>query len=258
MKILRYKKDRLPITIILCLSAIDFYVFLAVDNIYFLVGYFLLMVAPRACISAFGHHMAHTPPFNYRFLHHIFEFFVGLHTGITNNMWTLHHNIGHHKNFMDQSLDSSAWKHKGKKMGVVKYVALNTALAYPRGLENAMSRPRILKETILGYIATIVFLSVCFYANVVGAVFVYLLPMITSLIVTFYVTYEHHSGLDTDNIYKSCRNRTLPLYNLVTCNLGFHTAHHMSPNVHWSELPALHKTIQDKIPKELVDDKSFF
>jgi len=45
---------------------------------------------------------------------------------------------------------------------------------------------------------------------------------------------------------------TDPLYNLRTLNLGYHTAHHLRPRLHWSKLPALHARIVAGIPPELV------
>ena len=40
-------------------------------------------------------------------------------------------------------------------------------------------------------------------------------------------------------------------YNIVTGNLGYHTAHHMKQGLHWSELPKYHESIMDQIPEHL-------
>ena len=83
------------------------------------------------------------------------------------------------------------------------------------------------------------------------ALFLFVLPMMTSLLFTAYVTYEHHSGLDTQNEFEASNNNLNPLYNTLTGNLGYHTAHHHKQGVHWSKLPQLHETIKDKIPAHL-------
>ena len=45
-------------------------------------------------------------------------------------------------------------------------------------------------------------------------------------------------------------NNMNPVFNLVTGNLGYHTAHHHKQGLHWSELPALHEQIKDNIPPQ--------
>ena len=39
-------------------------------------------------------------------------------------------------------------------------------------------------------------------------------------------------------------------YNILTCSLGYHTAHHMKMGLHWSKLPEYHAKIADKISEE--------
>lgn len=50
-----------------------------------------------------------------------------------------------------------------------------------------------------------------------------------------------HRG-DAMNI-DCARNFVGPVINWLTCNNGFHTIHHMQPQIHWSEYPALHQKI---------------
>ena len=56
---------------------------------------------------------------------------------------------------------------------------------------------------------------------------------------------------DTQNEFEASYNNLNPIFNLLTGNLGYHTAHHHKMGVHWSKLPDLHATIADKIPQEL-------
>lgn len=39
------------------------------------------------------------------------------------------------------------------------------------------------------------------------------------------------------------RNFVGPVINWLSCNNGYHTIHHMMPNTHWSQYPALHKKL---------------
>ena len=54
-----------------------------------------------------------------------------------------------------------------------------------------------------------------------------------------------------DGSFQFARNFT-GLMNLVWFNIGYHTAHHHRPGVHWADLPALHDELRERIPDDLV------
>lgn len=56
-------------------------------------------------------------------------------------------------------------------------------------------------------------------------------------------------GAGTD--FNSSRNFTGWLVNFLTFNNGFHTVHHISPTLHWSQLPCEHAKIEHKIHPSL-------
>lgn len=231
------------------MTFIDFFIFFTVESIWFLLTYFLLMIVPRACVSAWNHHYQHRHAFEYDVLNRIFEFFLALHTGVTTNLWVLHHNFGHHRHFLDQEKDESRWKRKdGTTMNVLEYSLGVLLTAYPRGFEVGKSFPKQQKQFILyGNITLLILLALAFY-NPLNTLLVFLLPMLTSLFYTSLATYKHHVGLDTQDQFAASHNNMSKLYNLLTGNLGYHTAHHYKQGVHWSKLPELHEQIKDKIP----------
>jgi fatty acid desaturase len=244
-----FSADKLPVSIILSLSFLDFIIFFSVNSILFLFAYFLLMIVPRACISAWNHHHQHRHVFKNNILNRILEFFYALHTGVTTNLWVLHHNYGHHRNFLDQSKDESRWKRNdGSIMGVIEYTLTVALTAYPRGFQVGKNYPKQQKQFVLFSSITLVLLFIITLYNPLNALFVFILPMIGSLIYTSFATYDHHSSLDTQDQFAASRNNTNSWYNLFTGNLGYHTAHHYKQGVHWSKVPALHEQIKNKIP----------
>ena len=254
----KYSADRLPVATIFLITLLDFYLFLTLDNIWFLVGYFLFMIIPRACISAWNHHYQHRHAFKSDILNRVWEFFLALHTGVTTNLWVLHHNFGHHKNFLDQDKDESRWKKKdGTTMGIIEYTLTVALTAYPRGFKVGESFPKQQQQFVLyGNITLLILLALTFY-NPLNALFVFILPMASSLLYTSLATYKHHVGLDTQDEFAASHNNLSPLYNFFTGNLGYHTAHHYKQGIHWSKLPELHEKIKHKIPAHCFIQKRF-
>ena len=76
--------------------------------------------------------------------------------------------------------------------------------------------------------------------------------MLTSLLLTSYATYSHHSDLEVDDQMRASRNIESKWYNKLTGNLGYHTAHHLRFGMHWSKLPEIHKQIRAQIPNECI------
>jgi fatty acid desaturase len=250
--IFRYKEDRWPVVIILLLSLFDFVLYFTIENTAVFIAYYLMMIFPKGTICAWNHHHQHLFTFRNGALNRILEFFYALHTGVTTHLWRLHHVLGHHLNFLDQTKDESRWQRAdGTKMGPVEYT-MNVALtAYPRGYSVGKRYPKQLKPFLIFTLVTFFIVALLVWYKPVAGFFLFVLPMITSLIFTSYVTYAHHTGLDTENEFEASFNNLNKLYNRLTGNLGYHTAHHHKQGVHWSKLPALHATIADKIPYSL-------
>lgn len=250
--VFRYKEDRWPVAIILMLTVIDFVLYFTVDDLLLLSAYYLLMIIPKGTICAWNHHHQHLFTFRNNALNRSLEFFYALHTGVTTHLWRLHHVLGHHLNFLDQEKDESRWMRKdGSKMGVIEYTWDVAITAYPRGYTVGKRHPKQLKPFLIYSLITFLVVALLVWYKPVPALLLFVLPMITSLLFTAYVTYEHHSGLDTENEFEASYNNLNPMFNRLTGNLGYHTAHHHKQGVHWSRLPELHASIADKIPDYL-------
>ncbi|MGI9344588.1 MAG: fatty acid desaturase family protein [Gammaproteobacteria bacterium] len=242
----------------LTLSLIDFIVYFTINNPWWLTGYALLMVIPKGLICAWNHHHQHTVTFHSKFLNRILEFFYALHTGVTTNLWVLHHVLGHHRNYLDQTLDESGWKRPdGEQMSALEYSLTIAGTAYYRGYKVGKKFPRVQREFLLYSAVTVFIIALLCWFRLVPALIVFVVPMIISLLFTSWVTYDHHAGLDTDDIFGASYNNTNRLYNILTGNLGYHTAHHYRQGLHWSKLPELHEKIESRIPPELTRNARF-
>ncbi|MCB1646152.1 MAG: fatty acid desaturase [Pseudomonadales bacterium] len=245
--------------IIVGLTIVDFILYFTVDNFWVLAAWFLLMLLPKGCICAWNHHHQHTKTFRETVWNRLLEVSYALHTGVTTHLWLLHHVLGHHHNYLDQTLDESRWKRAdGTTMGELEYT-MNVALtSYYRGWQVGRRYPHLYRTHLIYTLLVIALVAALTWFRPMQSLMLFILPMISGILITAWVTYDHHAGLDeTENHFAASFNNLNPVFNLMTGNLGYHTAHHYKQGVHWSELPALHETIKAEIPQELYK-KSFW
>ncbi len=259
--VFRHKEDRIPTLLIVLLTILDFYLYFTIDSIWILVTYWLVMIVPKGTIAAWNHHHQHLPTFRSTTLNRLIEQVYGLHTGQTTNLWLLHHVLGHHLNYLDQNKDESRWKRgDGNKMGALEYTFRLLLTTHYRAYKVGKAKPKYARHLnaflIFGAVTALIVLALLVYAPL-NALFLFVLPMIGSQIFTAWVTYDHHAGLDTENEFHASYNTPNALFNKLTGNLGYHTAHHHRQGLHWSRLPELHRQIKDKIPGDLYVRSSF-
>ncbi|MGZ3418298.1 MAG: fatty acid desaturase family protein [Polyangiales bacterium] len=247
----RYREDRLPIAVILCLFAFDLFIYARVDSVGWLAAWTLIGILPKGHVCAWNHHHQHVNVFEHPLLNRALEIVYALQTGITSQAWVLHHSFGHHVHYLDQSKDESRWQRTdGTQMGELEYSLEVAATAYPRALEVGRRYPKQRRLFWWMAVVTLAVLATLFAARPLAALFVFIIPMILSLVFTAWATYSHHAGKSTESHFVACNNILHRGYNLLTGNLGYHTAHHFKPGVHWSRLPELHASIAHKIPAD--------
>jgi len=251
MRLFRYREDRLPIAVILCFFALDVVMYLQVDSVAWLAAWTLFGILPKGHICAWNHHHQHVNTFERPLFNRALEIVYALQTGITSNAWVLHHSLGHHVHYLDQAKDESRWlRSDGTPMGELEY-SLDVAMtAYPRAWKVGARYPKQRRVFLWMAILTAALVAALVVARPLAALFVFVLPMIISLVFTAWATYAHHAGNSTESHFLASNNILHRGYNALTGNLGYHTAHHYKPGVHWSRLPDVHASIAHKIPAD--------
>lgn len=259
-RIIKFKTDRRPVAFILLVFALQFAAWQTLPLWgAILAGIFFLPLL--GSIATYNHHQQHHNAFNAPVLNRLFEIILGTQTMIPSYAWVLHHNFGHHPNYLNQppcnmvDEDESRWARRdGSPMGAIEYT-LNLIVRAPYdAVRVGLKRPKTLAYfslMLIPYLALAAFFAWHNWANYLA---IFLVPAICALIYVYYLTHEHHSGLYTDNPYAASRNRIGRFYNIRTSNLGYHTAHHIKPYLHWSLLPHYHALITHEIPAECYVD----
>lgn len=251
MRLFRYAEDRAPVAWFILLFAVDLTLYLAVDAWWALLLWFGLGILPKACVCAFNHHHQHVPVFHAAWANRLLELIYALHTGVTSQAWVLHHSLGHHVNYLDQAKDESRWmRPDGTPMAEFEYSLDVMVTAYPRafGVGRRYPKQRRLFLAMLAVTLALVAALVA-YRPLPGLVIFVLAPTF-SLFGTAWATYCHHAGRSTESHFVACNNILQGMYNKLTGNLGYHTAHHYKPGIHWSRLPQLHDEIAHLIPDD--------
>ena len=259
IKFFRYQADTKPIMIFLSLFFLDLVVFYFNPSPILAFTYAVLFFFPKSMITAWNHHHQHVPTFKQPVLNMLLEIVYSFQTGVLPEGWVLHHNLGHHKNYLDGVKDESAWVTKsGHRLTEFQYTMKVTSLSYSYIIRNAFNNNARhgLRFLIGAFLVSVVFWGMCLY-NPTNAVILFLLPAVAGLFGTVWYTYKHHAGLYTETKEHASWNVLDPLYNKLTGNLGYHTAHHISCGVHWSKLPELHNKIRHKIPEHLYRGPGF-
>ena len=202
----------------------------------------LLMVVQVSC-GAVCHNHHHVNIFTRPLLNRAIEVIMYLQTGTSPLSWTLHHNIGHHGDYLDQEKDPSRWQEPdGRTMGRLKYDFLNAFLIYPEIWRIGREHPALFARFRRMFVASNLVLLAFFVIDPLMTLIVFVAPMLVLLVLLLDNTYLQHSGLELDSHLVASRNVENRLYNLTSWNLGYHAAHHMqngtvSEAITWEPLP---------------------
>jgi fatty acid desaturase len=225
-------------------------------TLYILTG-FLTVIATNV-----KHNHMHVRVFHSRWLNLILNHWLGFCTGTTATEIISEHNERHH-NHVNEKRDfvrADLVRFQNQYFNILFFFPiafLLLRLTKPSDLSRYWKSNRTLfwnciTERIVLYPTIIFLLWIDWKATVIYL----LLPWLYGQWWLFTFNLFQHQGVDGDDPYKNSRNLTSFWFNWFYLNIGFHSAHHLKPSVHWSLLPELHaKEIFPFLPSSL-DSKS--
>lgn len=210
------------------------------------LGFILSIVIfiPRLLLTTFVHNHSHLSTFHLKKANQIFEIILFLLCGMMSGKFRLHHNIGHHKDYLDAKNDPSRWVYlSGKVMPrpvyILRYYFTHTYFSIKYGL----TYRKLLNEYVMQQMLVLLVVAGLCYVKPVATLCYFLMPMTLAWLTFISMTYDDHVGLFEDNPLQASFTKTNKYINLFVFNNGYHLAHHLKPGLHWSELPAYHEKI---------------
>ncbi len=209
------------------------------------------------------HNHAHLPVFGARALNTAYDAVLTLITGYPTALWELHHNIGHHRNFLEPATDVASIIDPETKRPYTRlwYTIRGNCTIHRDSLriakaEAARGKPRLLHK---------LWFELALQGFVMGALLVWdakltvlflVIPNILAGALVWWESYAHHLGVPGTDIYDGSVTTMGRHFNRRNFNIGHHTAHHEKPTLHWSLLPGRTAVIFDKIPQVCVRGES--
>ena len=245
--------DAIPVAAILTVLAAQVATLLFVRDpvVVCLIAVALFPVQVNFAGMCHNHH--HLNTFHGAWANRTFEVVMFLQLGMLPYGYTLHHNLGHHRHYLDPLADSNRWRRAdGSVMAPWEFAAKLCLDMYPTVIRIGRRHPGVFRK-FKRMAAVCAAVLACFVAiDPLNAIVLFVLPLPFALLLQAQATYYQHAGLDTDDPWRASRSTIDRRYNLRTLNLGYHAAHHLRPGLHWSKLPELHAAIETAIPPELI------
>lgn len=266
-RLFRYSSDVRPVLIV-CLAAVTSLVPFVIHPLgprqwaaqwgqlaaWWIVSLYVRTHAPYA-----QHNHGHLPVFNSKWLNRGYDVVLALVTGYPTAFWELHHNRGHHRNFLEPAKDVARIidLETGKPMSRAWY-AVRGSFTIPFDSfriareEAARGKPEILRKLLGELVTQLVVMGFLFWWNAPMAALFVLLPNLLASLLVWWESYVHHLDVPGDSVYSGSVTVTGERFNRVNFNIGHHTAHHEKPTLHWSLLPERTEKIADRIPAVCV------
>jgi len=253
---LYYREDRrslLFLLLTLSLLATPFFVMPAAP---LLLPWILLttLFCFSACII--NHNHIHHPTLRDGRWNEMFGHLLGLAKGHTSNGVLTAHNLNHHR-YHGGAQDWIRPALAGQGPGTVRlmrYVVMASfSMARGRNAADAPPLPEnLVRQLRRERISLWLFMALLLWLDWRCALLFVFLPWGLAMLMLTGVNLLQHDGCLPADPYQTSRNFTGRLGNWLFFNNGFHTAHHLRPDLHWSQLRRFHeRELEGLIPEHL-------
>jgi len=254
---LKYRIDFFVLLYVLLLVGIKISLWLMVSG--WLIPSILISSLASFYLLTIRHNHSHLPIFKSKSLNLTLDFLFNVFGGFSSHSIRIIHNINHHStiNTVDDWGRTDVVSGQFEIVKMIKYTG-TTVFNFMKNQSKFLEDKPDLKRKVSIEIAIVwaVYILLLIVRPFPTLVFL-IIPLIFAQLLVVWFNYLQHNNCATGNKYTHSRNFTGTFLNVLTCNNGFHTIHHMYPAKHWSKYPEAHESINHLIPEEL-NQKSLF
>jgi fatty acid desaturase len=201
----------------------------------------------------------HRPFSRNRYFNLLLDLSLDIVTGMTSSNWRIQHLYGHHRGIDLPYRGKRAWQME--QYSTLRAISYSTVSlwgtfyapiveSFHKGILANLKLPTNYRWAFCEQVLLLMFVAGLLFWQP-WLTLTYLLPWyFVTHFITRYVDYLNHYGCNeaSTNPYVRANNSLSWWFNVTTQNFGYHTAHHIRPGAHWTELPEIHRKIADQIP----------
>lgn len=193
------------------------------------------------------HNTIHVPIFKKRWMNQFFQFLLSFTYGHSTSAYVPGHNFSHHK-YTQTPKDAIRTSKARFSINLFNqlfffFIMSGDILKGELKFANKMrvENPKWFRQYLFEMVAVMgLKIALLIYNWQCGVLFI-LIPHQFAAWGIVGTNYFQHDGCDENHPYNHSRNFSGKLLNFFLFNNGFHGAHHMKPNLHWSLLPKFHE-----------------
>lgn len=201
------------------------------------------ILAVSACAAKHNH--THCATFRQRWANRYLELWLTVLTGTSSASIRVSHRVRHHggNQSAEDFVRCSLVEGSQPFAAMLRYVPAVVAESWRRGNGDLRHRRRLplWRDCRLERWFLWGFILVFLWSDASGFLRVFVVPWIASQWFLIAMNLPQHDGCEASSRWGHSRNVTTRFANWLFLNNGFHTAHHESPGLHWSLLPAFHR-----------------
>jgi len=218
---------------------------------------YIVQLVMAVSVSVMTHNHKHLAMWKSKFMNIITDNWLTMFYGFPVFAWEPTHMNNHHAHINTEEDYTRTYRYteKNNLFTFIIYPFVSSRFQMKPVFDYYISRWAVSKKKFffntLQLVFLVAFVAIALLLDWRKALVYVIIPQQFSVYSVLIFNYIQHVHADEETKYNNSRNMTGTLLNFVLINNGFHTAHHVSPGVHWSLLKEKHYNLADKIDPSL-------